>query len=307
MTPPGAARKPGRSDGRLPPLMMLRLAAPQTWAASVIPCLLGSAMAHAAGAQFPVWLFLCLTGVCVLMQAAVNTFNDYSDFIRGTDTLENSPDAQEAVMLYDRPAPKKVLLLGVVFLLLAACLGVPAILLAGWRPLAVGAVGGLVVLLYSFGRKPLSHLPLGELVSGFVMGGLIPYAVYGVLMLDFSAAVLLRALPCMLGVALIMFSNNGCDLEKDRPAGRRTFALLLGRARSEALYRTALGLWALLPMTMLPPIGLAVYLAALLPSLPALAAQGRTGLDNARRGAVMSGIVSLNTLLGLAYAVALLF
>ena len=286
---------------------MLRLAAPQTWAASVIPCLLGAAMARAAGAVFHAALFVSLAGVCVLMQAAVNTFNDYSDFVRGTDTLANSPDAQEAVMLYDRPAPKKVLMLGAAFLLLAALCGIPAILRAGWKPLAVGAVGALAVLLYSFGRTPLSHLPLGELVSGFVMGGLIPYAVYGVLALDFSALILVRALPCILGVALIMFSNNGCDLEKDRDAGRRTFALLLGRARCEKLYRLALGLWAVLPLVMLPLSAAAPYLLAVLPALPLLAVQGRRGLDTAQRGAVMNGIVSLNTLLGLAYTLSLLF
>ena len=99
--------------------MMLRLAAPHTWAASVMPALLGTALAAREGVSDPL-MGLLLTAVCVLMQSAVNTFNDYSDFIKGTDTLENSPDADDAVMVYDRPSPRRVLFLGFAFLLAAA-------------------------------------------------------------------------------------------------------------------------------------------------------------------------------------------
>ena len=67
-------------SGRLTPLMMLRLAAPHTWAASVMPALLGTALAAREGVSEPL-MSLLLTAVCVLMQSAVNTFNDYSDVI----------------------------------------------------------------------------------------------------------------------------------------------------------------------------------------------------------------------------------
>ena len=295
--------------GRLTPLMALRLAAPQTWSAALMPCLLGAALAHAANPSAPrqTGLLLSLAGVCVLMQAAVNTFNDYSDFVRGTDTPDNSPDPAEAVMLYDRPEPRRVLILGLGFLLAAALLGIPAVRRAGWRPLAVGGVGALAVLLYSFGKKPLSHLPLGELVSGFVMGGLIPYAVFGVLTLTFSPAVLLRAAPTMLGVALIMYTNNRCDLEKDRAAGRQTFPLLLGAARSLRLYRLLLVLWAVLPLLLLPPGKGAIYVLALLAVSPILAAQLRIRPGQETRGAAMNGIVTLLMLLSLAYELAIVF
>ncbi len=297
----------GRTDvkkretvGRLSLRMALRLAAPQTWSASVTPALWAGAAARERGAV-PLPLLLCLTGVCVLMQSAVNTLNDYSDFLSGTDTADNCPDPEEAVLLYDRPAPRRVLFLGLGFLLAAALLGVPALLRAGWRPLAVGAVGALAVLGYAFGAH---RLPLGELVSGFVMGGLIPLGVFGTLTGDFSLRLLPRALPLMLGIALIMLTNNGCDREKDLGAGRRTLPVRLGGARTARLYRALLALWALLPLTF---PGRVFYLLALVPALPPLVRQARLTLSQETRGQAMSGVVSLQLLLALACTAALLF
>lgn len=301
--------KRAENQGRLSPLMALRLAAPHTWAASVIPALLGAALAAASGVNIHNGMLLCLTAVCVFMQSAVNTFNDYSDYIKGTDSLENSPDPSDAVLVYDKPAPRRVLMLGFAYLLLAAAAGFPAVLHAGWRPLAIGAAGAFAVLFYSFGKKPLSYLPLGELCSGFVMGGLIPLAVYGVLTGSFDLRVLLFSLPVMLGVALIMFTNNACDIRRDMAAGRRTFPVLLGRKRLKKIYKMALALWLLLPVPFLlsGPGTPLVYLLALLPASGLFALQFRLPLGPECRGQAMSGIVSLNVMLGLGYIAALLF
>ena len=103
--------------GRLSPGMALGLAAPQTWTAALIPALLGAALAR-DGAMAEPWLLLSTAAACVLMQSAANVFNDYCDFIKGGDTLENSPDAEEAVLLYRRPEPRMVLYLGFALLLL---------------------------------------------------------------------------------------------------------------------------------------------------------------------------------------------
>ncbi len=292
--------------GRLSPGMALGLAAPQTWTAALIPALLGAALAR-DGAMAEPWLLLSTAAACVLMQSAANVFNDYCDFIKGGDTLENSPDAEEAVLLYRRPEPRKVLYLGFALLLLAAAAGVPAILRAGWPVLAVGAVGAAALLAYSFGKKPLSYLPLGELTSAFVMGGLIPLGVSGSLGGGFSPAVLLKALPVMLGVGLIMLTNNLWDIQKDRASGRKTFTVLLGEAKSLRLYRLALLLWFALPLVVLPVKAWAVYLPGLLASGSAAAAQLRMRPGAGTRLRAMAGINSLNAMLGCAYIIAVLF
>ncbi len=292
--------------GRLSPGMALGLAAPQTWTAALIPALLGAALVGEQALESP-WLLLSTAAACVLMQSAANVFNDYCDFIKGGDTLENSPDAEEAVLLYQRPEPKKALYLGFALLFLAAAAGAPAVIKAGWPALAVGAAGAATLLAYSFGRKPLSYLPLGELSSGFVMGGLIPLGLSGSLSGDFSPMVLFRALPVMLGVGLIMLTNNLWDIQKDRASGRKTFTVLLGEEKSLKLYRCALLLWSALPFIMLPMRAGAVYLLGLLASGPAAVSQLRLGPGPGSRLRAMAGINSLNAMLGSAYIIAVLF
>lgn len=107
----------------------------------------------------------------------------------------------------------------------------------------MGILGGIAVLLYSGGPVPLSYLPVGELVSGVIMGGFIPLGILAAASGGLHFQVLLPSLPLILGIALIMMSNNGCDIEKDRAAGRKTLPALLGRERTRTVYRAAVVLW----------------------------------------------------------------
>jgi 1,4-dihydroxy-2-naphthoate octaprenyltransferase len=123
-------------------------------------------------------------------------------------------------------------------------------------PYVVGIIGGLTVLAYSVSPVSVASLPLGELVSGFVMGGLIPLGTAAVADGTFHWEILPECLPLIIGIALIMLSNNGSDIEKDRAAGRTTLPVVLGRPRSLVLYRTLLGVWiALLILQPLLQVG----------------------------------------------------
>ena len=45
----------------------------------------------------------------------------------------------------------------------------------------IALIGAMFVIVYSAGKSPVSYLPLGEIISGFVMGGMIPLAIVDVL------------------------------------------------------------------------------------------------------------------------------
>ncbi len=66
--------------------LALQLAAPHTWPAAILPCLLAVACAMSNSAAVSFSLSVTLLVICVLMQAAVNTFNDYFDYVKGTDS-----------------------------------------------------------------------------------------------------------------------------------------------------------------------------------------------------------------------------
>lgn len=245
---------------RLTPLMCARLAAPHTWPGpSVLTTVFGGLFSVSQGYAFSslVWCVLLLCAVAA--QSAVNTLNDWADYKAGTDTVENSDDPTDAVLVYEHPNPKHVLYLGVAYMLVALVAGLAAVFWCGSAiPVLIGAVGAVFVVCYSSGKLPISYFPMGEFVSGAVMGVLIPVAdiiifaakTHGGGVLDFSIMTplgwlnaLVATVPFFLGIALVMATQNCCDIERDKPVGRKTLAVVLGRKRFVLLYRAAIVFW----------------------------------------------------------------
>lgn len=291
------------------PRMALELAAPHTWVAAVLPALAAVGCAAARGFAISPLLAIVLLVISILMQASVNTFNDYYDYVKGSDTESDNVDPSDAVLVYNNVNPRSALYLAIGFLVAAFALGAYVIWVAGWIPLAIGIVGAVFVVLYSAGKTPVSYLPIGELVSGVVMGGLIPLACYQALTLKFDLLMLIWALPTIIGVGLIMMTNNTCDIEKDIAAVRKTLPVLLGRKRARTLYHALVWLWvALIFFNVLVWythgwILLAFMLAASIPLLKALLSNPLA--PNTRIGA-MAQICSVNICLGAFYVAAIL-
>jgi 1,4-dihydroxy-2-naphthoate octaprenyltransferase len=88
-------------------------------------------------------------------------------------------------------------------------------------------------------------MPLGEFTSGVVMGILLPIAVYAAITGEMYWQILFLCLPLMMGIAMIMLTNNSCDIERDSKAGRKTLPVLLGRSRIRVTHRMLLLVWLL--------------------------------------------------------------
>ena len=239
--------------------MCARLAAPHTWPGpAVLTTVFGGVYAIARGYGFSPVIWCLLLAVAVFAQSAVNTLNDWTDYRAGTDTRENSDDPTDAVLVYNNPNPTHVLVLGIAYMVVALACGIACVIWSGSAiPLLLGAVGGIFIVCYSNGKLPISYAPLGELVSGVVMGGLIPLADIAV----FAAhahpdagllgipgnpdwvQLLLCIAPFVIGVGMVMATQNNCDIERDVPVGRRTLPICLGRARSVIVYRVFVVLW----------------------------------------------------------------
>ena len=224
----------------------LQLAAPHTWAASVCPSLFGIFYSRLTGSPLGLFRAAAVLAACVFLQSAVNTLNDYVDFVKGTDSASDNVEVSDAVLVYGGIDPKSARNLGFLYLFAGLLSGLAASAGAGPVPLLIGAVGGATVLLYSGGPLPVSSLPLGEVVSGFVMGGLIPLGTAACADGKLHPEILFYSLPLIIGIGLIMMSNNGCDIEKDIRAGRRTLPMFLGRERTLKLYRFLTVFWILL-------------------------------------------------------------
>ena len=226
--------------------LALQLAAPHTWIASIGPVIFGILFCKLEKYPLSFWKSILLILACILMQSSVNTLNDYVDFIKGNDSEKDYVEESDAVLIYNSVPPKQVLILGIIYLVLGAMLGIVACRESGFLPLVIGSIGGIIIFLYSGGPYPISYLPIGELVSGFVMGILIPLGVAAVTDGRLHKEIFLYALPLMIGIGLIMMTNNGCDIEKDLEAKRWTLAVLLGRKNIKNLYHILIVIWLLM-------------------------------------------------------------
>lgn len=227
----------------------LHLSAPHTWPpCSVLPSLFAILLCCYWDYPMPVGWASMLVVICVLMQGSVNTLNDFFDFIKGNDSETDHLEPTDSALVFEQIAPLWAGLWGLAQLALAGLLGLLIVFHAGPAPLIVGVIGAAVVIAYSAGPLPLSYQPVGELISGFVMGGLIPLGILAA----FSGRVLFTILPWtvpfILGIGLIMLVNNTSDIEKDQQVRRKTLPALLGRSRATALYRVVLLFWVLAAM-----------------------------------------------------------
>lgn len=236
----------GNKYNKMTAKMALNLMAPHTWPASLGPSIFGCTFCIFKGWSLAPWQTLSLICASVLMQSSVNALNDYIDYVKGTDSKSDNLERSDAVLLYENINPKDALMLSIGCLVLAGVLGVLLILSSCLIPLYIGITGALCVIFYSGGRTPISYLPIGELVSGFVMGGLIPLACAAVATCAWHFEIIWYALPFIISIGLIMLNNNGCDIEKDIEANRKTLPVILGREKTRKLQKTAIIIWIIL-------------------------------------------------------------
>lgn len=196
------------------------------------------------------WLLAlwALAGI-ILFHAAGNLISDYFDFKKGIDADDTFGSK---TLTSGALTPKQVLVFGLVMLALGVVNGLGIMLCTGWWLLLFGGLGALFTLLYPWMK---AHA-MGDLCI-LLEYGIIPalgtaYAVCGYA--DSSVWSLymdaLLIVPAFVTITIaVLHTNNTRDVRTDARAGIRTFAMLLGREHSIALYIIELALpliWVIL-------------------------------------------------------------
>jgi 1,4-dihydroxy-2-naphthoate octaprenyltransferase len=219
------------------PAQWVEGARPRTLPAAVSPVLAGTGVAAWEGQ--PVWWKAVLALVVALaLQVGVNYANDYSDGVRGTDAERVGPLRLVGSGAAPAAAVKRA---AFVCFGVAALAGLVLAAATAWWLVAVGAVCVIAAWYYTGGARPYGYLGLGE-VMVFVFFGLV--AVMGTTyvqtqtwpLASLYAAIGVGALACA-----ILVANNLRDIPTDTVAGKRTLAVILGDARSRALFVLLLG------------------------------------------------------------------
>ena len=223
----------------------------QTKVASVIPFIMGILYSLYRFGEIKILNVLLLFVSMIALDMATTAINNYLDYKNAVRKEGYNYETHNA-MVRDNITDTKAKM--IIFGLLGVSLlsGLVLFILTDWVILAIGAIGFIVGILYSFGPVPISRTPLGELFSGGVMGGLLFFASvyvnvydYGLvisyvksdvfhlhLMIDELLAIAVAAIPFVLMISGIMLANNICDIEDDIENKRHTLPYYLGRKYS---------------------------------------------------------------------------
>lgn len=202
---------------------------------------------------FGLYIALCLI-VALGLQIAVNFANDYSDGIRGADkgrgtvqSAQSAQSVQSAVSPAGKPrrlvasgvAPKKVLLAAGIAAGIACIAGIAVVAISGcWPLLVVGAACLAAGWFYTGGRNPYGYRGFGEIAAFIFFGPVAVCGTYYAMISTFDLRfqhVLLASLIAGFNAVSLMLVNNIRDIDADKAAGKRTYAVCAGKPRATGM------------------------------------------------------------------------
>ncbi len=236
---------------------------PPIYLVSVLPGLLVPALAPTPVGH-PLGLALA-TAAVVLLQHAINLFNDAADWRLGADS--EKADSWVRVHAY---RPESVVRHGAISLLIGGLLGIGVL----WTQQQLWLLGIALPLVglgygYNAGPRPLSYTHLGEWVTGICYGPGVFGCLWLVAGLAPDGVMAAGAIGCGALAMALLLSHQPPQIETDQRAGKMSFAVRYGIARTRAVARALFGVFL---------ITVAAALAFSLPSPSALMIAGAAAL-----------------------------
>ncbi|MDZ4245763.1 MAG: 1,4-dihydroxy-2-naphthoate octaprenyltransferase, partial [Dehalococcoidia bacterium] len=209
---------------------------PSFLTASIVPVLLGSAVAWSVIGSFNFGYFLLALLAGILMQAGTNIINDYFDHSSGND---------EANVEFIRPfsggsrliqlglmSPLEVLAEALICFVLATAIGLFLAWTRGPFLLILGAIAILSGFFYSGKPFNWSSRGLGELIVGLNFGPLMALGAYYVQTQSLSWLPVLASLPVAFLISAVLYINEFPDFNADNKVGRKTWVVRLGKQKA---------------------------------------------------------------------------
>ena len=204
----------------------IQVCRPFSYTASMIPVLLGAALAIYMKDSAKWSLFPLIILASLLIHAATNLVSEYFDYKKGVDRPETYGSSR--ALVDHLVSPKQVFLVGMVCFALAACIGLVFVALCGWPILVLGVIGLLGGFFYTATPAAYKYYGLGDPFVFWLMGPLMVIGSFYVLTGTYNHHVLLISLPVGCLVAAILSGNNLRDMTHDTAAGIKTTATVLG-------------------------------------------------------------------------------
>lgn len=208
--------------------------------ASIVPVLLGGAVAWATRDALN-WglLFLALIAGA-LLHLAVNVYNDYFDDRSGNDPLNidfvRPFSGGSRVIQMGLLSPLEMISGAVLLSAVSAGIGAYLAWAAGPWVLAFGVAGLISGVFYVAGPFNWASRGVGELMVGLNFGTLMTLGSYYVQTgrVDWTPAV--ASIPAAALIAAVLYVNEFPDFAADKAVGKRTWVVRLGRQRAVIAY-----------------------------------------------------------------------
>ena len=228
----------------------------RTLPAAIAPVVVASSL---AGSEFNWSRSVLALTVGIWLQIGVNFANDYSDGIKGTDDDRVGPIRLVASGLASANSVRRAAL---VSFLIASIAGLWLSLLTSFVLIPIGLICIAAAWGYTGGKNPYGYRGFGE-ISVFIFFGIV--ATVGsfyvqtekITLVSFIVAIPMGALSCA-----ILTVNNIRDLDKDKVAGKRTFAVRVGDSKARRIYVSLLILAHIAAVATFIPATLLTLIAA---------------------------------------------
>lgn len=238
---------------------------PWSFSASLVPVLLGCALAHKSTGECSLATLLVTLLTALSVHGAGNLVNTYYDYVKGIDSQKGSEDRTlvDHILSQDEVVTLGATLYGV------GCAGfivLAAISPARMEHLALVYFGGLSSSFLYTGGIGLKYIALGDVLILIIFGPVTLLFSFLAQTGCFDWGAMYYAVPLALNTEAILHSNNTRDMDSDARAGIVTLAILVGDTASHVLYAfllfspyTALAVlalhhsyWFLFPLLTLP-------------------------------------------------------
>ena len=206
-----------------------RASRPFTLPASVVPVLVGSALAFQEG-RASLHLFFLVLVASLLVQIATNLVDEYADHARpGAKRKHSAPYKVISLGLLSAGAVKRgaVVCFGV-----ATAIGLYLVFIASWPILVISLASLAVAYAYAAGPYPLGSLGIGQVLVFIFMGPVMVMGAYYVHTQAVTLEGLVVSIPVACIVTAILVANDLRDVEEDRASGKVTPVTLMGRNRA---------------------------------------------------------------------------
>jgi 1,4-dihydroxy-2-naphthoate octaprenyltransferase len=199
---------------------------PKTLLASVVPVMVGTALAVNVG-RFSVLVAIVALICSLLIQIGTNFTNDLYDYHKGADTAARKGPVR---VLSSGLISVKEMKTGIIITFLSSfILGLYLVYVGGIIILIIGVLSIAAGIAYTAGPYPLAYRGLGDIFVFMFFGLIGTMGTFYLHTNEISLPAFLSAIPVGSLITNILVVNNYRDIEEDKIAGKNTLAVKLGK------------------------------------------------------------------------------